>query len=144
MKNQQRIQFKLPIIRASFAMLFSLFVCPPLHAYEFKSTSAYQQDPYAMQATQVSTAPSYQSYESTIYTPFSSDAPYSDAHSGSNGPVRINGRKNTGDGWVDSGEEGRSEESPIGEPWILLAFAAAAAGVVYIKRRSATKKSRSC
>lgn len=143
MKNQQRIRFKLPIIRASFAMLFSLFVCPPLHAYEFKSTSAYQQDPYAMQATQVSTAPSYQSYESTIYTPFSSDAPYSDANSGSNGPARINGRKNTGDfGHTD--DPFKDPESPIGEPWILLAFAAAAAGIVYIKRRSATKKSRSC
>ena len=143
MKNQQRIQFKLPIIRASFAMLFSLFVCTPLHAYEFKSTSAYQQDPHAMQATQVSTAPSYQSYESTIYTPFSSDAPYSDANSGSNGPARINGRKNTGDfGHPD--DPFKDPNSPIGEPWILLAFAAAAAGVVYIKRRSATKKSRSC
>lgn len=140
MKNQQRIQFKLPIIRASFAMLFSLFVCLPLHAYEFKSTSAYQQDPYAMQATQVSTAPSYQSYESTIYTPFSSDAPYSDANSGDNGPSRITNRKN---GFVDPGEYGK-EESPIGDAWSLLVFAALAAGVVYIKRRSATKKSRSC
>ena len=141
MKNQQRIQFKLPIIRASFAMLFSLFVCPPLHAYEFKSTSAYQQDPHAMQATQVSTAPSYQSYESTIYTPFSSDAPYSDANSGSNGPARISNRKN---GFENPSDPERDPESPIGEPWILLAFATAAAGVVYIKRRSATKKSRSC
>lgn len=140
MKNQQRIQFKLPIIRASFAMLFSLFVCSPLHAYEFKSTSAYQQDPYAMQATQVSTTPSYQSYESTIYTPFSSDAPYSDANSGDNGPSRITNRKN---GFVDPGEHGK-EESPIGDAWSLLVFAALAAGVVYIKRRSATKKSRSC
>lgn len=140
MTNQQRIQFKLPIIRASFAMLFSLFVCSPLHAYEFKSTSAYQQDPYAMQATQVSTTPSYQSYESTIYTPFSSDAPYSDANSGDNGPSRITNRKN---GFVDPGEYGK-EESPIGDAWSLLVFAALAAGVVYIKRRSATKKSRSC
>ena len=96
-----------------------------------------------MQATQVSTAPAYQSYESTIYTPFSSDAPYSDANSGSNGPARINGRKNTGDfGHPD--DPFKDPNSPIGEPWILLAFAAAAAGVVYIKRRSATKKSRSC
>ena len=89
-----------------------------------------------MQATQMNVAPSYQSYESTIYTPFSSDAPYSDANSGDNGPSRITNRKN---GFVDSGEHGR-EESPIGEPWILLAFAAAAAGVVYIKRRSAVKE----
>lgn len=139
-KNKQRSHFKLPIFRASFAMLFFLFVCTPLHAYEFKSTSAYQLQSPAVQATQMNVAPSYQSYESTIYTPFSSDAPYSDANSGDNGPSRITNRKN---GFVDSGEHGK-EESPIGEPWILLAFAAAAAGVVYIKRRSATKKSRSC
>ena len=139
-KNKQRSQFKLPIIRASFAMLFFMFVCTPLRAYEFQSTSAYQLQSPAVQATQMNVAPSYQSYESTIYTPFSSDAPYSDANSGDNGPSRITNRKN---GFVDSGEHGR-EESPIGEPWILLAFAAAAAGVVYIKRRSATKKSRSC
>ena len=139
-KNKQRSQFQLPIIRASFAMLFFLFVCAPLRAYEFQSTSAYQLQSPAVQATQMNVAPSYQSYESTIYTPFSSDAPYSDANSGDNGPSRISNRKN---GFVDSGEHGR-EESPIGEPWILLAFAAAAAGVVYIKRRSATKKSRSC
>ena len=139
-KNKQRSHFKLPIFRASFAMLFFLFVCTPLRAYEFQSTSAYQLQSPAAQATQMNVAPSYQSYESTIYTPFSSDAPYSDANSGDNGPSRITNRKN---GFVDSGEHGR-EESPIGEPWILLAFAAAAAGVVYIKRRSATKKSRSC
>ena len=139
-KNQQRSQFKLPIFRVSFAMLFLFFVCTPLRAYEFQSTSAYQLQSPAVQATQMNVAPSYQSYESTIYTPFSSDAPYSDANSGDNGPSRISNRKN---GFVDSGEHGR-EESPIGEPWILLAFAAAAAGVVYIKRRSATKKSRSC
>ena len=140
-KNKQRSQFKLPIIRASFAMLFFMFVCTPLRAYEFQSTSAYQLQSPAVQATQMNVAPSYQSYESTIYTPFSSDAPYSDANSGSNGPARISNRKN---GFENPSDPERDPESPIGEPWILLAFAAAAAGVVYIKRRSATKKSRSC
>ena len=140
-KNKQRSHFKLPIFRASFAMLFFLFVCTPLRAYEFQSTSAYQLQSPAVQATQMNVAPSYQSYESTIYTPFSSDAPYSDANSGDNGPSRITNRKN---GFDNPADPERDPESPIGEPWILLAFAAAAAGVVYIKRRSATKKSRSC
>ena len=35
------------------------------------------------------------------------------------------------------GETGRSEEYPIGEPWILLLFAAAAAATVAIRRRRA-------
>ena len=140
-KNKQRSQFKLPIFRVSFAMLFLFFVCTPLRAYEFQSTSAYQLQSPAVQATQMNVAPSYQSYESTIYTPFSSDAPYSDANSGDNGPSRITNRKN---GFDNPADPERDPNSPIGEPWILLAFAAAAAGVVYIKRRSATKKSRSC
>ena len=67
----------------------------------------------------------------TVYAPFSNEAPGSQ----NNGPAKINGRKNTGDGWVDSGEEGRSEESPIGEPWILLAFAAAAAVVITLRKK---------
>jgi hypothetical protein len=70
----------------------------------------------------------------TVYAPFSDETPGSQ-NNGSNGPARINGRKNTGDGWVDSGEEGRSEESPIGEPWILLAFAAAAAVVITLRKK---------
>lgn len=142
-KNKQRSQFKLPIIRASFAMLFFLFVCTPLRAYEFQSTSAYQLQSPAVQATQMNVAPSYQSYESTIYTPFSSDAPYSEGNY-NNGPSKINNRKNSGEyDWTITPDD-PGERTPIGEPWILLAFAAAAAGVVYIKRRSATKKSRSC
>ena len=139
MKNQQRIQFKLPIIRASFAMLFSLFVCLPLHAYEFKSTSAYQQDPHAMQATQVNATPAYQSYESTIYTPFSNETPGNSL--GSLGG-EISSENEEKDGFIKPDDPG--EKTPIGDAWSLLIFAALAAGVVYFKRRSATKKSRSC
>ena len=139
MKNQQRIQFKLPIIRASFAMLFSLFVCLPLHAYEFKSTSAYQQDPHAMQATQVNATPAYQSYESTIYTPFSNETPGNSL--GSLGG-EISSENEEKDGFIKPDDPG--EKTPIGDAWSLLIFAALAAGVVYFKRPSATKKSRSC
>ena len=32
------------------------------------------------------------------------------------------------------GESGQSEESPIGEPWVLLLFAAAGAGVIAYRR----------
>ena len=35
------------------------------------------------------------------------------------------------------GESGQSEEFPIGEPWVLLAFAAASAGVIAWRRRVA-------
>ena len=93
-----------------------------LESYKMANTSNYQM------STTLNPA-------QTVYTPFSNENPYSDANTGNNGPARINGRKNTGDGWVDSGEEGRSEESPIGEPWILLAFAAAAAVVITLRKK---------
>ncbi len=74
----------------------------------------------------------------TVYAPFSNENPYSDANTGNNGPSRISGRKNTyDDGWVDSGEADRSEESPIGDAWSLLFFAALAAGVIYFRKRKA-------
>ena len=74
----------------------------------------------------------------TVYAPFSDENPYSDANTGNNGPSRISGRKNTyDDGWVDSGEADRSEESPIGDAWSLLFFAALAAGVIYFRKRKA-------
>ena len=40
-------------------------------------------------------------------------------------------------GFDVSGESGQSEEFPIGEPWVLLAFAAASAGVIAWRRRGA-------
>ena len=38
------------------------------------------------------------------------------------------------------GESGRSDEYPVGEPWILLLFAAAAAATVAIRRRLVESK----
>ena len=38
-------------------------------------------------------------------------------------------------GFDVGGETGRSEEYPVGEPWVLLLFAAAAAGVIAYRRR---------
>ncbi len=37
------------------------------------------------------------------------------------------------------GETGRSDEFPVGEPWILLLFAAIAAGVTAYRRRKVTQ-----
>jgi hypothetical protein len=71
----------------------------------------------------------------TVYTPFSNENPYSDANTGNNAPSKISGRKNTyDDGWVDSGEHGK-EESPIGDAWSLLFFAALAAGVITLRKK---------
>ena len=108
--------------------------------YATPSTVGAQSIQYQPASYQMTNMPSYQmkttdSRAQTVYAPFYKENPYSDENTGNNGPARINGRKNTGDGWVDSGEEGGSEESPIGEPWILLAFAAAAAGVITLRKK---------
>ena len=99
------------------------------------SSMQYQLESYKMANTSTYQVGTTYNPAQTVYAPFSNENPYSDANTGNNGPARINGRKNTGDGWVDSGEEGGSEESPIGEPWILLAFAAAAAGVITLRKK---------
>ena len=91
----------------------------------------------------------YKSYRSTVYQPFSSSLPSGTG----NGPRGMSGRRNAEgeDDWGDDGWEGdvdtdkwenetanpgdTSDESPIGEPWILLLFAAVAAFFIARRKR---------
>ena len=92
-------------------------------SYQMTSTSNYQV------STTISPA-------STVYAPFSDETP---SNSGDNGPSKISGRKNAGNfGHVD--DPYKDPESPIGDAWSLLIFAALAAGVIYIKQRKAEAK----
>lgn len=88
---------------------------------------------------------SYKAYSGTIYEPFSTSSP-SESNSGRRG---MSGRRNSDyegdvslDGWgnPDIEDPNQSEQFPVGEPWILLAFAAMAAGVVYIRQRKTAVK----
>ena len=89
---------------------------------------------------------SYKAYSGTIYEPFSTSSP-SESNSGRRG---MSGRRNSDyegdvslDGWGDpttANPGDTSGEFPVGEPWILLAFAAMAAGVVYIRQRKTAVK----
>lgn len=94
----------------------------------------------------------YKSYRSTVYQPFSSSLP-----SGmGNGSSRISGRRNSGDengygeddwgeggdSWGNDGEDSdlsdpndNSTQSPIGEPFVLLLFAAVAAFFIARRKR---------
>ena len=136
--------------RSAVLTIILLFFTIQIGAQEFTSTSVYRAQPIDMSATPAAQVDGYHQYQSTIYEPFSGLTP-SSSNGGNNQPSGISGRRNTtidpgnGDDWGSNSDGGDQENSyPIGEPWIMLAFAAAAAGVVYIKRRSATKKSRSC
>ena len=72
----------------------------------------------------------------TVYAPFSDENP---SNTGENGQSRISGRRNLGEN--TSGNPGTdTTQSPIGDAWSLLIFAALAAGVIYIKQRKAEAK----
>ena len=94
----------------------------------------------------------YKSYRSTVYQPFGSSLP-SGMGNGSRG---MSGRRNAegeddwgendwgegGDSWGNDGEDAdindpqdNSTQSPIGEPWILLLFAAVAAFFIARRKR---------
>ena len=113
-----------------YTLLFLLFFTSnAVFAQHFHSTSPY------LQGTQVQ-AEQYQGpevgYHSTIYTPFSDETP-----SGNNAPAGITGRKNTINtgGFGTETDPNASKESPIGEPWIMLAFAVMAAVVITLRKK---------
>ena len=141
------------LLRISKIVAVLLFISVPLKSTanpNLKSSSngyvaptsvgaqSYQYEPASYQVTSTSSYSFGSTYSpaQTLYTPFSNETPGSQ-NNGSNGPARISNRKN---GFENPSDPERDPESPIGEPWILLAFAAAAAGVVYIKRRSAVQE----
>ena len=85
----------------------------------------------------------YKSYQSTVYKPFSSSLP---SGMGS-APSRISGRRNSEDNYegdVDTDKWGdietenpgdQGEGSPVGEPFVLLLFAAVAAFFIARRKR---------
>lgn len=117
--------------RGAVLTIFLLFFTLQIGAQGFTSTSAYRAERKAI-TTQSAQVDEYQSYKSTIYQPFSNST---------------NGDSNDYEGDVDTGEWGdpttanpgdQSEQSPIGEPWIMLLFAAAAAITVNWRKRKVT------
>lgn len=118
--------------KRSAVLMFLFFFAVQIGAQDFSSTSAYraQRD---MQPQMVQSS-GYQAYQSTIYEPFSNETPSSN---GSNAPADITGRKNTINtgGFGTEPDPNASNKSPIGEPWILLAFAAVAAVVIRLRKK---------
>ena len=82
----------------------------------------------------------YKMYQGTVYEPFNNTLP-SENGNGS----QISGRKNAwgggGMGDQDGDDPGhRDENSPVGEPWVLLFFAAAAAVWVGVRSKEPRTK----
>lgn len=122
--------------QAKIALLFLAFMCVGAYAeaQNFQSTSSYLNGS-SLQTVEQTVAAPQQAYKSTIYEPFSSATPSSDANGSNNGNARgMSGRRNLGEN--TSGNPGADEtQSPIGEPWIMLAFAAMAAVVIRLRKK---------
>ena len=99
----------------------------------FQTSRGYQLQ-HDVNKLQLST---YATYQSTVYQPFTTAVPSDDNPvAGFGSEPQITGRKNLGGmGGRDPGDQ--SSQSPIGEPWILLLFAAVAAAVVAWRQRRA-------
>ena len=117
--------------RGAVLTIFLLFFTLQIGAQGFTSTSPYRAERKVI-TTQSAQVDEYQSYKSTIYQPFSNST---------------DGDSNDYEGDVDTGEWGdpttenpgnTSNQSPIGEPWIMLLFAAAAAITVTWRKRKVT------
>jgi hypothetical protein len=117
--------------RGAVLTIFLLFFTLQIGAQGFTSTSPYRAERKVI-TTQSAQVDEYQSYKSTIYQPFTNST---------------DGDSNPYEGDVDTGEWGdpttanpgnTSGESPIGEPWIMLLFAAAAAVTVAWRKRKVT------
>ncbi len=120
--------------RSAMLILVFIFFALQAGAQNFSSTSAYRSQNQNMQPTMTQLS-DYQVYQSTIYEPFSSEMP-----SSYNSPAQITGRRNIDEndfGFED--EANKSNESPLGDAWSLLIFAAIGAGVIFIKQRKNLK-----
>mgnify|MGYP006874836330 CR=1 FL=1 len=120
--------------QAKIALLFLTLMCVSAYAeaQNFQSTSSYLNSSSPQTVEQTAAAPQ-QAYKSTIYEPFSSGTPSSDANGSNNGNARgMSGRRNA---FENPDDPNRDPEPPIGEPWIMLAFAAMTAGVITLRKK---------
>ena len=101
---------------------------------------ATQQNAYSAHEAQAN----YNSYQSTVYQPFESSVPsdnnpvYSNSQGDNDRRNAPTNRQNLGgmDG-KDPGDQ--SDQYPVGDAWVMLLFAAAAALVVFVRQRRAAK-----
>ena len=126
------------LIRGAFLLTF-IFLGIEVNAQNFNSTSSYLSNAEQSGMTVVQEQ-TYRSYQSTIYEPFAAGMSSSDG-SQSSDPSRISNRRNAWDGGGMGDEEDddaghRDTNTPVGESWIMLLFAAIAAAIVAKKRQT--------
>ncbi len=115
-----------------FYILIGWVLCVPCYAYEW--------DNGGLEAPMISGDyyRSVSSYESSVYTPFSNEVRGSESSTG--GKRKAQSSYN---GFITPDEPNRSDESPVGSPYILLLLAGAwAAGVGIRQARRRTLRNR--
>ena len=134
MKQKQylcaRIDFKLNMKHTFISFLLIACVC------------AYAAPAFNEEANQVTFQQSNQSnfsgssYSSTVYQPFSNTTPaeYSASASG-DGTATPPGVTNRHNSFGPRPDSKPANTSPVGEPWVMLVFAALAAGAIAYKRK---------
>ena len=132
-KNSTRYQLFLRT-RIVLLLLFVVSVGAQVNAQTFQSTSSYPMAQQGYQASEVNQAGSYRAYESTIYEPFTAASPSSNSN---DAPANISGRRNADDDGFGGNSDGgnQADSYPVGEPWIMLAFAAMAAVVITLRKK---------
>ena len=120
--------------RIVLLLLFVVSVGAQANAQTFQSTSSYPMTQQSYQAQEVNQVGSYQAYESTIYEPFTAASPSSNSN---DAPANISGRRNADDDGFGGNSDGgnQADSYPVGEPWIMLAFAAMAAVVITLRKK---------
>lgn len=113
--------------------------------YDASYSSEYsttQHSSYSVQDAQVG----YNSYQSTVYQPFESSLPsdnnpvYGNEQGegeGNGGRRNVTNRQNS---FPDRPDTPPAEGSPVGEAWVMLLFAAAAALAIFVRQRKAVVK----
>ena len=97
------------------------------------SSMQYQLESYKMANTSTYQVGTTYNPAQTVYEPFSNESP-SNSGAPNNGPSNISGRRNLGE--HNSGNPGaETTQSPLGEAWIMLAFAVMAAVVITLRKK---------
>lgn len=120
--------------RGALLLLFFIFLGIEVNAQNFHSTSSYLSNAEQSGMTVVQEQ-TYRSYQSTIYEPFAAGIT-----SAGDNQSKINNRQNSwgGGGMGDEEDDDaghRDPNTPVGESWIMLLFAAIAAAIVAKKRQ---------
>ena len=95
------------------------------------SSMQYQLESYKMANTSTYQVGTTYNPAQTVYEPFSNENP-SNSGAPNNGPSNISGRRN---GFENPSDPEQDKDSPIGDAWSLLIFAAMAAVVITLRKK---------